>query len=170
MYHAVLLLPDAQLPVPACRGQVPPYVAKQWREAIAASADTQVDEDTVQDATLGHLTLEGVSCLQATAWPTTLCKMCASDPASCRALLRIMSLVRAFASQGNPTTLKVKGEVPSVSHSAPQQQRARLVCRVDRNALGTPLVSGGSAMPAVSCMLQYHCIMSSACIPCGVMS
>jgi hypothetical protein len=40
--------------------QVPPYVAKQWREAIAASAEGLVDEDSAEAATLGHLTLAEV--------------------------------------------------------------------------------------------------------------
>lgn len=41
--------------------QVPPYVAKQWREAIAASAGGLVDEHSAEAATLGHLTLDEVS-------------------------------------------------------------------------------------------------------------
>jgi hypothetical protein len=40
--------------------QVPPYVSKQWREALAASAEGLVDEDSAEAATLGHLTLAEV--------------------------------------------------------------------------------------------------------------
>lgn len=94
-----LCLGAAPFPDTLWLAQVPPYVAKQWREALAASAEGLVDEDSAEAATLGHLTLAEVRLL-------TCCCCCWSQGTGQLWILKLNSPHVALCAAGQPHNAK----------------------------------------------------------------